>query len=190
MADINLRPPTGSAARTQEDVAAEAGGPPGDEALIELVELLFFAYRDFIGDPDVILNEIGFGRAHHRVLHFVTRNPGLRVTDLLDLLKITKQSLGRVLKQLVEEGYIEQIEGHTDRRQRLLHPTARGRALAGRLAEPQIRRFSDALADLDAEEAAVARQFLMSLVNEAERGRVARLVGGARNGGAAKGERP
>ena len=78
---------------------------------MDLIELLFFAYRDFISDPDAILAKSNFGRAHHRVLHFVDRNPGLTVADLLDILKITKQSLARVLKELVDSGFIEQRTG-------------------------------------------------------------------------------
>ena len=82
--------------------------------LLAFAELLFFAYRDFTRDADAILLEFGFGRAHHRVLHFVNRHPGLRVADLLDILKITKQSLGRVLKQLIGKGYIAQEAGSVD----------------------------------------------------------------------------
>ncbi|MDB5621030.1 helix-turn-helix domain-containing protein, partial [Tardiphaga sp.] len=77
----------------------------------DIIELLFFAYRDFVGDADHVLEEFGFGRAHHRVIHFVHRYPGLKVADLLDVLRITKQSLGRVLKQLLDEGYIVQKAG-------------------------------------------------------------------------------
>src|SRR5438105_15066627 len=105
-----------------------------DEPIWDLIELLFFAYRDFVSDPDEVLARFGFGRAHHRVLHFINRHPGIKVADLLDILKITKQSLGRVLKQLVDEGYVIQREGENDRRQRLLHATAKGEALAMRLA--------------------------------------------------------
>ncbi|MBA3518100.1 MAG: MarR family transcriptional regulator, partial [Rhizobiales bacterium] len=94
-----------------------------DGTVVELIELLFFAYRDFISDPDAILARSGFGRAHHRVLHFVDRNPGLTVADLLDILKITKQSLARVLKELVDSGFVEQRTGREDRRQRLLFAT-------------------------------------------------------------------
>ena len=90
----------------------------GQEPYWDLIELLFFAYRDFVGDPDEVLAKLGFGRAHHRVLHFVNRNPGIKVADLLDILKITKQSLGRVLKQLIDEGYVVQRAGPHDRRQR------------------------------------------------------------------------
>src|SRR2546423_788403 len=90
------------------------------EPIWDLIELLFFAYRDFIGDPDDVLAKLGFGRAHHRVLHFVNRNPGMKVAELLDILKITKQSLGRVLKQLIDQGYVVQKEGANDRRIRNL----------------------------------------------------------------------
>ena len=76
------------------------------EPVWDIIELLFFAYRDFVGDPDEVLSRLTFGRAHHRVLHFVNRNPGMKVADLLDILNITKQSLGRVLKQLVDQGYV------------------------------------------------------------------------------------
>src|ERR1700742_4361073 len=98
-------------------LATERNSVAGDHGLRdreppwEIIELLFFAYRDFIGDPDDVLQKFGFGRAHHRVLHFVNRNPGMKVAELLDVLKITKQSLGRVLKQLVDQGYVVQREG-------------------------------------------------------------------------------
>ena len=101
---------------------------PGGEPIWDLIELLFFAYRDFVGDADEALAKFGFGRAHHRVLHFVTRHPGIKVADLLDILNITKQSLGRVLKQLVDQGYVQQKEGESDRRQRLLYATPKGEA--------------------------------------------------------------
>jgi len=117
-----------------------------DEHLVELVELLFFAYRDFTGDPDDILSKIGFGRAHHRVIHFVGRNPGMRVAELLDILKITKQSLGRVLRELIEKAYVVQEEGSLDRRQRLLYLTPRGEDLHRQLIAPQLIRLERALA--------------------------------------------
>ena len=114
---------------------------------VSLVELLFFAYRDFVADPDHMLEEFGFGRAHHRVLHFVGRDPGLTVAELLDILKITKQSLARVLKELIDKGYIFQKEGESDRRQRLLYLTDAGENLRGRLMGPQIARFERACAE-------------------------------------------
>ena len=111
---------------------------PSSEAVPhDLIELLFFAYRDFVGDPDRILADYGFGRAHHRVLHFVGRRPGLTIAELLDILQITKQSLGRVLQPLVEDGYVTQTPGRNDRRQRLLTLTEKGAALERRLFERQ-----------------------------------------------------
>src|SRR5437879_4324573 len=107
---------------------------PASEPTWDIIELLFFTYRDFTSDPDDVLEKFGFGRAHHRVLHFVNRSPGMKVAELLDILKITKQSLGRVLKQLVDEGYVVQKAGAHDRRQRLLYVTPKGEALATKLA--------------------------------------------------------
>lgn len=116
---------------------------------IDVIESLFFAYRDFVEDPDNILSEYGFGRAHHRVLFFVCRHPGLTVAELLTILKITKQSLARVLKQLVDAEYIQQIEGSKDRRKRLLFPTNSGRELVLELSVPQSERISKALSGMD-----------------------------------------
>ena len=119
--------------RAPPPVRSRRGGHP----VWDIIELLFFAYRDFVGDPDEVLSEFAFGRAHHRVLHFVSRNPGMKVADLLDILNITKQSLGRVLKQLVDQGFVLQKEGALDRRQRLLLVTPKGEALALKLAALQ-----------------------------------------------------
>src|ERR1700680_1270547 len=170
MTDINLNrvPPR----------AASAAARPKDQPAYDLIELLFFAYRDFVGDADEILSKFGFGRAHHRVLHFVNRNPGMKVAELLDILKITKQSLGRVLKQLVGEGYVEQKKGE-DRRQRLLFVTAKGEALALRLAPLQSARIGRALAELGAPDRDMARRFLMAMLDPARRAGVLRLIEGA-----------
>ncbi|MGY3406777.1 DNA-binding response OmpR family regulator/DNA-binding PadR family transcriptional regulator [Bradyrhizobium sp. GM5.1] len=119
----------------------------------DIIELLFFAYRDFVGDPDQELEAFGFGRAHHRVMHFVYRYPGLKVADLLDVLRITKQSLGRVLKQLLDEGYIVQKTGDNDRRQRLLFATPKGEALVQKLAGLQTTRITKALAEMAPQDA-------------------------------------
>ena len=150
--------------------------PSADKDVLEIVELLFFAYRDFISDPDKLLSEYGFGRAHHRVLHFLKRNPGIRVADLLGILKITKQSLGRVLKQLIEDGFVYQTEGHTDRRQRLLHLTDRGSALSDALAKPQIARVQAALDQAGPEAQEVLGTALFNLIDVGERSTVRRLV--------------
>jgi DNA-binding MarR family transcriptional regulator len=131
----------------------------------DIIELLFFAYRDFVGDADHELEAFGFGRAHHRVMHFVYRYPGLKVADLLDVLRITKQSLGRVLKQLLDEGYIVQKTGNNDRRQRLLYATPKGEALVGKLANLQTKRINRALEEIGAANAEVVRRFLRAMID-------------------------
>jgi DNA-binding MarR family transcriptional regulator len=150
-----------------------------DDRTIRLIELLFFAYRDFVGAPDEVLGRLGFGRAHHRVLHFVNRNAGLTVAELLGVLKITKQSLARVLKDLVEAGLVEQRTGARDRRQRLLHTTEAGRRLALELAELQSARIRSALADAGEGAGAEAARFLFAMIDGDDRDDVAALIGGA-----------
>ncbi len=108
-----------------------------DDALIKSMELMYFGYRDFIAWPDEVLEHYGLGRAHHRVLHFVGRIPGMAVAALLSLLKITKQSLSRVLKDLLEKKYITQKIGRRDRRQRLLYLTAKGVKLLDHITDHQ-----------------------------------------------------
>lgn len=149
---------------------------------LTLIELLFFAYRDFTSDPDQILERYGFGRAHHRVLHFVNRMPGLTVAELLDVLKITKQSLARVLKQLIDAGHIVQVQGPRDRRQRELYPTAKGRALALDLARPQSSRIAAALKDDGEAGRRVVEHFLKGMVNPELRIQIDNLPG-SKDGG-------
>jgi len=170
MADINVNATLRRPAPAGTDAKA-----PG-EPRWDLIELLFFAYRDFVGDPDDVLATFGFGRAHHRVLHFVNRNPGMKVAALLDILKITKQSLGRVLKQLVDQGYVEQKEGERDRRQRLLYATPKGAELALRLANLQTARISRALAEVGPGAHEAARKFLTAMIDAEGRERVLRLI--------------
>lgn len=131
----------------------------------DTIEQFFFAYRDFVSDPDAILEKSGFGRAHHRVVHFVNRQPGLTVADLLETLGITKQSLARVLKQLIDSGYIRQMAGHADRRQRKLYPTLAGRELALALAEPQSRRIARAFQGMSVEQRQGIKTFLDGMRN-------------------------
>ena len=144
---------------------------------IAFIELLFFAYRDFISDPDAALLSYGFGRAHHRVIHFVNRHPGIRVADLLDILKITKQSLGRVLKQLVDTGFIEQRPGPQDRRQRLLYPTDAGPRAGAPPARPAGAPHRRRAGALSPAERAGAERFLRLIIDAGERDKVARLIG-------------
>ena len=138
MADINFSGPVRATSIRRQP--GRAAAPRAGDLRWDIIELLFFAYRDFVGDADHELEAFGFGRAHHRVMHFVHRYPGLKVADLLDVLRITKQSLGRVLKQLLDEGYIVQQTGNNDRRQRLLFATAKGEALVAKLAGLQTDR--------------------------------------------------
>ncbi|MGE0282408.1 MAG: MarR family winged helix-turn-helix transcriptional regulator [Rhizobiaceae bacterium] len=142
---------------------------------LALIELLFFAYRDFTSDPDEILTGYGFGRAHHRVLHFVNRMPGLTVAELLDVLQITKQSLSRVLKQLMDTDHVVQVQGLKDRRQRELYPTARGRELALALARPQSRRIGAALNGAKPADREMVEKFLKGMVNPELRAQIDKL---------------
>jgi DNA-binding MarR family transcriptional regulator len=172
MADISVTTASKPRSATATvEAAAELGEP-----YFDLIELLFFAYRDFVGDPDEVLAKLGFGRAHHRVLHFVNRNPGIKVAELLDVLKITKQSLGRVLKQLIDEGYVVQKEGANDRRQRLLHVSPAGAALAMQLAGLQTARIARVLAELGPGAREAARRFLAGMIDAADRDHVLRLI--------------
>lgn len=133
---------------------------------LENIELMFFAYRDFISDPDKRLSDYQFGRAHHRVLFFVNRTPGMTVAELLEILKITKQSLGRVLKQLITQGYIVQTEGKKDRRKRLLFPTIKGRELILQLSKPQSQRMTRAFSELDEQDRNKVVTFLRAMLDE------------------------
>ena len=177
MADIKMTAKAASAAGLPEPLAADpAPAAPGAEPVWDIIELLFFAYRDFVGDPDEVLSRLGFGRAHHRVLHFVSRNPDMKVADLLDILNITKQSLGRVLKQLVDQGYVVQKEGALDRRQRLLSVTAKGEALALKLAALQTRRINRAFTELGGDAHTAARRFLTAMIDTDNRDGVLHLI--------------
>lgn len=152
------------------------GKTPAGEDLLSFAELLFFAYRDFTSEPDEILADYGFGRAHHRVLHFVNRNPGLRVAQLLNILKIKKQSLSRVLKQLIDESYITQQTGPSDGRERLLYVTPKGAELAQKLADLQVARIKSALEGADVNSNTSIRRFLYSMISKDEQHQVAKLV--------------
>jgi DNA-binding MarR family transcriptional regulator len=195
MADITVVSTPRSAAAAidaaQDNVraTAQADAQGMAEPYFDLIELLFFAYRDFVGDPDEVLEKLGFGRAHHRVLHFVNRNPGMKVAELLVVLKITKQSLGRVLKQLIDEGYVVQKAGANDRRQRLLYASAAGEALAMKLAGLQAVRIQRVLADLGPDSREAARRFLAGMIDADDRERVLGLIARADSvAGRARGE--
>ena len=154
---------------TSEAATAREPAPSAED--VRLIELFFFAYRDFIADPDRLLAGDGFGRAHHRVLHFVHREPGMTVARLLSILSITKQSLGPVLRDLVASGHLEQRPNERDRRQRLLHVTAEGCELVAHLTRLQslrIRRALDAIAARP-EARETVEAFLFAMIEPEER---------------------
>ena len=157
---MNAPPPAEAAKLDLERQARRADAP-----MYDLIELLFFAYRDFVGDADRLLESYGFGRAHHRVLYFVSRRPGLTIAELLEILRITKQSLNRVLRELLEKNFIEARAGALDRRQRELYATPDGERLALRLAEVQTRRFAIALDTLGPAGRQSATQFLSAMID-------------------------
>ncbi len=175
MADVNFNP------AVSRSVEGQAGAAPAPLRW-DIIELLFFAYRDFVGDPDHVLDQFGFGRAHHRVVHFVHRYPGLKVADLLDVLRITKQSLGRVLKQLLDEGYIVQKSGEVDRRQRLLFATAKGEALVAQMAGLQTTRIERALKDFSPGDVAAIKRFLGGMIDRDDPDKVLQVILGTDNG--------
>jgi DNA-binding MarR family transcriptional regulator len=175
MADVNF-----NAAMPHAGKSPVQSGP--EPLRWDIIELLFFAYRDFVGDPDHVLDQFGFGRAHHRVVHFVHRYPGLKVADLLDVLRITKQSLGRVLKQLLDEGYIVQKSGEIDRRQRLLFATAKGEALVAQMAGLQTTRIEHALKDFTPNEVTAIKRFLGGMIDRDDPDKVLQIILGTDNG--------
>ena len=150
--------------------------PRGTDALpLDVMGLFYFAYRDFVGDADMLLERQGFGRAHHRVLYFVNLKPGMPVADLLGILKITKQSLARVLRQLIDNGYVEQKTGDADRRQRLLYATEKGRKFFQVLSGTQTERIEAAIADLPPEGKRMVLKFFVGMVEPGDRSLLDRL---------------
>lgn len=185
MSDISTDP--GSDAKPDGGVEFNVGGNNigtgdadlsflSDRELIQGIEMLFYAYRDFTSDPDEILKIHGFGRAHHRVVHFVGRNPGMTVAALLAILKVTKQSLSRVLSQLVAEQFVRQETGSRDRRQRLLYLTGKGETLFAELSGPQKARVAKAYHEAGPEAVAGYRKVLAGLLNTEERAAVLKAV--------------
>jgi DNA-binding MarR family transcriptional regulator len=143
-----------------------------DEQLRQGIELMYFAYRSFTADPDRILEERCYGRAHHRAIHFINRKPGLTVNELLDTLGVTKQSLNRVLRQLVEDGLVESRIGLHDRRQRNLRLTEAGRALEAELSATQRRRMRAAFLSAGPEAVSGFRKVMEQLIDAEVRKRL------------------
>ena len=142
-----------------------------EEELRQAIELLFFAYRDFSAAPDALLDEQNLGRAHHRAVYFIGRHPGITVSDLLAILGITKQSLARVLNQLIEDGLVTQTPGVRDRRQRLLELTPKGVALERSLTERQRLRIAEAYRNAGPAAVEGFRKVMVELIDEKDRKR-------------------
>jgi DNA-binding MarR family transcriptional regulator len=152
-----------------------------EEELRQGIELLYYAYRDFTAEPDEILARYGFGRAHHRVIYFVGRYPEMTVTQLLGILRITKQSLSRVLGQLVREGFIKQRSGDRDRRQRLLELTEKGVELERELSETQRQRVAQAYREAGAQAVDGFRKVMLGVIgSEQDRAKFDRSLPGPR----------
>lgn len=143
-----------------------------DQPMYGLIELFFFAYRDFVGDADRLLQAYGFGRAHHRVLYFVSRRPGLTIAELLEILQITKQSLSRVLRELIDKDFVQAREGAPDRRRRQLYATSEGERLALRLAQVQTQRFARAQEAIGGSGLKSATAFLEAMIDCQEQAQV------------------
>ena len=143
-----------------------------EEDLRQAIELLFYAYRDFTSEPDAILAELGLGRAHHRVIYFVGRHPRMTVSELLRILRITKQSLSRVLSELVRQDFIAQRQGTRDRRQRLLELTDKGREMERRLSQTQRQRIARAYRSAGAEAVEGFRKVMIGIIDEGDRNQV------------------
>ena len=146
-----------------------------EEELRQGIELLYYAYRDFTAEPDAMLARYGFGRAHHRVIYFVGRHPQMSVSDLLAILRITKQSLSRVLGQLVRQGFIQQKPGSRDRRHRLLELTDKGIELERQLSENQRQRIAKAYREAGAQAVEGFRKVMLGIISsDADRRRFER----------------
>lgn len=146
-----------------------------DEQLRQGIEAMFFAYQGFTADPDRILSEMAYGRAHHRAIHFINRAPGTTVNNLLNILGVTKQSLNRVLRTLIEDGLVESRIGRTDKRERHLHLTNEGRQLEGRLSDAQRARMRSAFRDAGPAAVAGFRTVLEAMMDQEMQRTYARL---------------
>ncbi len=146
-----------------------------DEQLRQGIEAMFFAYRGFTADPDRILSEMAYGRAHHRAVHFINRAPGTTVNNLLNILGVTKQSLNRVLRTLIEDGLVESKVGKADKRERHLFLTEEGKALEQKLSDAQRARMRMAFRDAGPDAVAGFRTVLEAMMDREMRNAYTRL---------------
>jgi DNA-binding MarR family transcriptional regulator len=136
-----------------------------DEQLRQGIEAMFFAYRGFTADPDRILDDLAYGRAHHRAIHFINRAPGTTVNNLLAILGVTKQSLNRVLRTLISDGHVQSKVGTSDKRERHLYLTERGRALESELSGAQRARMRAAFREAGPEAVTGFKQVLEAMMD-------------------------
>jgi len=146
-----------------------------DEQLRQGIEAMFFAYRGFTADPDRILADMAYGRAHHRAVHFINRAPGTTVNNLLNILGVTKQSLNRVLRTLIEDGLVESRVGQNDKRERHLFLTPEGEALEQKLSDAQRARMRMAFRDAGPEAVLGFRKVLEAMMDREMRAAYTRL---------------
>jgi DNA-binding MarR family transcriptional regulator len=146
-----------------------------DEQLRQGIEAMFFAYRGFTADPDRILSDLAYGRAHHRAVHFINRAPGTTVNNLLNILGVTKQSLNRVLRTLIEDGLVESKVGKLDKRERHLFLTEAGSALEQKLSDAQRARMRMAFREAGPEAVAGFRTVLEAMMDREMRKSYTRL---------------
>jgi DNA-binding MarR family transcriptional regulator len=155
--------------KSKSNAIAEEPAPELDDAALrQAIEMLFFAYRDFIAEPDAMLVRHGLGRAHHRAIYFIGRYPGITMKELLGILKITKQSLNRVLAGLFKDGYADQTTSDQDRRRRLIKLTEKGRELERQLTENQRIRIARAYRDAGADAVAGFRTIMLGIMSNDE----------------------
>lgn len=136
-----------------------------DEQLRKGIEAMFFAYRGFTSDPDRILADMAYGRAHHRALHFISRSPATSVNNLLAILGVTKQSLNRVLRALIDDGLVESRVGKRDKRERHLFLTTEGAELERALSDAQRDRMRMAYRSAGPQAVAGFRQVLEAMMD-------------------------
>lgn len=146
-----------------------------DDQLRKGIEAMFFAYRGFTADPDRILATMSYGRAHHRAIHFINRSPGTTVNNLLSILGVTKQSLNRVLRTLIDDGLVVSRVGDTDRRERHLYLTESGEALERDLSDAQRARMRAAFRDAGPEAVRGFRQVLEAMMDPEMHGQFTKL---------------
>ena len=147
-----------------------------DDQLLQGIELLFFAYRGFTSDPDLILENYTYGRAHHRAVHFIQRRPGTTVNSLLEILGVTKQSLNRVLRQLIEDGLVESKVGEKDRRERHLFLTKSGKDLESELSFAQRKRLRTAYKEAGPDAVQGFRKVLENITDPSMRKHIRKLM--------------